>query len=102
MPLVIQNYECGGTSVVSQHSKTAIHVNNEKQMRSQRTFKTIAGSLIGCFKPSTKHQVLNAAVLQVLNMVDKNHSFSSANGGSDRFKKCSRTRKLLRNILKKK
>ena len=35
-------------------------------------------------------------------MVDKNHSFSSANGDSDRFKKCSRTRNLLRNILKKK
>ena len=30
----------GVISDVNQHSKTAIHVKNEKQMRSQRTFKT--------------------------------------------------------------
>ena len=81
---------------------TFVGINIEKQMRSQHTFKTSAGSLTGCSKPATKHQILNAAILQVLNMVNKNHSFSSANGGSDRFKKCSRTRKLLRSILKKK
>ena len=58
----------GGISDVNQHSKTAIYVKNEKQMRSQRTFKTSAGSLTGCSKPTT----------------------------------CPRTRRLLRNILKKK
>ena len=77
----------GGISDVNQHTKTAIQVKNEKQMRSQRTFKTSAGSLTGCFKPTTKDQILNAEILQALNMVDKNHSFSSANGDSDRFKK---------------
>ena len=72
---------------MNQHSKTAIHVKNEKQMRSQRMFKTSAGLLTGCSKPTTKDQILNAEILQALNMVDKNHSFSSANGDSDRFKK---------------
>ena len=77
----------GGISDLKQHSKIAIHVKNEKQMRSQRTFKTSAGSLTGCSKPTTKGQILNAEILQALNMVDKNHSFSSANGDSNRFKK---------------
>ena len=77
----------GGISDVNQHSKTAIHGKNEKQMRSQRTFKTSTGSLTGCSKPTTKDQILNAEILQAPNMVDKNHSFSSANGDSDRFKK---------------
>ena len=57
----------GGISDVNQHSKTAIDVRNEKQMRSQRTFKISSGSLTRCSKPTT----------------------------------CSRTRRLLRNILKK-
>ena len=64
-PFSIRN---GGILDVNQHSKTAIHVKNEKQIRSQRTFKTSANSLTGCRKPTT----------------------------------CSRTRKLPRNILKKK
>ena len=41
-------------SDVSQHSKTAIHLKNEKQMRSQCTFKTSPGSLTGSSKPTTK------------------------------------------------
>ena len=56
-------------------------------MRSQHTFKISGGPLTGCSKPTTKDQILNAEILQALNMVDKNHSFSSANGDSDRFKK---------------
>ena len=56
-------------------------------MRSQRTFKTSAGSLTGCSKPTTKDQILNAEILQALNILDKNHSYSSANGDSSRFKK---------------
>ena len=79
----------GGISNLNQHSKTAIHAKNERQIRSQHTFKTSAGSLTGCPKPTTKDQILNAEILQALNMVDKNHSFSSANGDSDRFKKMS-------------
>ena len=43
--------------------------------------------LTGCSKPTTKDQILNAEILHALNIVDKNHSFSSANGNSDRFKK---------------
>ena len=77
----------GGILDVNQHSKTAIHVKNEKQMRSQHTFKTSGGPLTACSKPATKDQILNAEILQALNMVDKNHSFSSANGDSDRLKK---------------
>ena len=46
-----------------------------------------------------KDQILNAEIFQAFNMVDKNHSFSSASGGSDRLKKCSQTPKLLQNIL---
>ena len=71
-------------------------------MRSQRTFQTSACSLTGCSEPTTKDQILNAEILQALNIVNKNQSFSSANGDKDRFKKCSRTCKLLRNILRKK
>ena len=56
-------------------------------MRSQHTFKTTAGSLTGCSKPTTKDQILNAEILQALNKVDKNHLFSSANGDSGRLKK---------------
>ena len=56
-------------------------------MRLQRTFKTSGGPLIGCSKSTTKDQILNAEIMQALNMVDKNYSFSSANGDSDRFKK---------------
>ena len=77
----------GGILDVNQHSKTAIHVKNEKQMRSQHTFKTSGGPLTGCSKPTSKDQILNAEILQALNMVDKNHSFSSVNGDSNRFKK---------------
>ena len=89
----------GGISDVTQHSKTPIHVKNEKQMRSQCTFKTSAAPSTGCSKPTTKDQILNADFLQVttkdqiLNVdflqvlnLDKNHSFSSANGDSGRFK----------------
>ena len=53
----------GGISDVKQHSKTAIHDKNEKQIRSQRTFKTSAGSLTGCLKPTTKDQIPNAEIL---------------------------------------
>ena len=77
----------GYISDLNKHSNTAIHVKNEKQIRSQRTSKTSAGSLTGCSKPTTKNQILNAEIWQTLNMVDKNHSFSSVNGDSDRFKK---------------
>ena len=49
--------------------------------------KPVLVLLTGCSKPTTKDQILNAEILQALNMVDKNHSFSSANGDSDRFKK---------------
>ena len=77
----------GGISDVNQHSKTAIHGKNEKQMRSQRTFKTSTGSLTRCSKSTKKDQILNAEILQAPTMVDKNHSFSSANSDSDRFKK---------------
>ena len=77
----------GGILDVNQHSKTAIHVKNEKQMRSQHTFKTSGGPLTACSKPTTKDQILNAEILQALNMVDKNHSSSSVNGDSNRFKK---------------
>ena len=77
----------GYISDLNKHSNTAIHVKNEKQMRSQRMSKTSAGSLTGCSKPTTKDQILNAEIWQTLNMVDKNHSFSSVNGDSDRFKK---------------
>ena len=76
-----------GISDMSQHSKTAIHVKNEKQMRSQCTFKTSAGSLTGCSKATTKDQILKAEILQALNMEDKNDSFSSENGDGDWFKK---------------
>ena len=34
-----------------------------------------------------KDQILNAEILQAVNMVDKNHLFSSVNVDSDRFKK---------------
>ena len=77
----------GGISDVNQHSKTAIHVKNEKQMRSQHSFKTSGGPLTGCSKPTMKDQILNAEILQAVNMMDKNHSFSSVNGDSNRFKK---------------
>ena len=77
----------GGISDENQHSKTAIHVKNEKQTRSQRTLKTSASSLTGCSKPTTRDQIVNAEILQALNIVNKNHPFSSANGDSDRFKK---------------
>ena len=66
-------------------------------MRSQCTFKTSAGSLTGRSKPTTKDQIL-----QALNMVDKNHSFSSGMVTVVGSKKCSWACKLLRNILKKK
>ena len=44
----------GGILDVNQHSQTPIHITNEKQMRSQHTFKTSGGSLTGCSKPTTK------------------------------------------------
>ena len=72
---------------LNQHSQTAIHIKNEKQMRSQRTFKTSGGPLTGCSKPTTKDQILNAEILQALNMVDKNYLFSLSKDDSDRFKK---------------
>ena len=65
-----------GISDVSQHSKAAVNVKNEKQVRSQCTFKTNAGSLTGCSKPTTNDQILKAEILQALNMGDKNDSFS--------------------------
>ena len=44
----------GGVLDMNQHSQTAIHIKNEKQMRSQRMFKTSGGSLTGCSKPTRK------------------------------------------------
>ena len=55
-------------------------------MSSQLTFKTSAGSLTECSKSTRKDRILNVEIWQALNMVDKNYSFSSANGDSDRFK----------------
>ena len=70
-------------SDVNQHSKTAIHLKNEKQMRSHRMFKTRTGSLTLCSKPTKKNQILNVEIWQALNVVDKNHSFSSATGSKN-------------------
>ena len=67
---------------VNQHSKTEVHVKNEKQMRSQCTYKTSTSSLTGCSKPNFEGRNLAG-----FNMVDKYHSSSSANGDSERFKK---------------
>ena len=64
---------------MNQYSKTAIHVKNEKQMRSQ--------CMSGCSKPTAKDQILKVEILQALNMGDKSYSFSLVNGDSDRFKK---------------
>ena len=50
----------GGISDVNQNSKSAIHLKNEKQMRSQLMFKTSAGSLTVCSKPTKKNQILKA------------------------------------------
>ena len=47
------------------------------------------------FQTYNEDQILNTEILQALNMVNKNHSFSSVNSDSNRFKKCSRTCKLL-------
>ena len=58
-----------------------------RNMRSQCTFKASTGSLTGCSKPTMKDQILNAEILQAPNIVDKNHSFSSVNVDSDKFKR---------------
>ena len=63
--LIIRN---GGISDVNQHSKTAIYIKIEKQMSSQRMFQTSVCSLTGCSEPTTKDQILNAEILEALNM----------------------------------
>lgn len=77
----------GGISDVNQHSKTALHIKNEKQMNSQRTITSCAGPSPGISRPATKDQLLNAEILQALNIVDTNQSFSSSNGDSERFRR---------------
>ena len=91
-----------GISDVSQHSKTAIHLKNEKQMRSQCTFKTSPGSLTGSSKPTTKDKFwrqkscrLQTWELKMTRSLQRMVIVTDS-------KKCSRTCKLLRNILKKK
>ena len=60
---------------------------NERLMKIQRVFSSTGASFVGATSSilKRKEQITNAEVLQALNMVDSNHSFSFTNGDSDRF-----------------
>ena len=78
-----------GISDVNQHSKIAIHVKNEKQWDHSACLKNQNQSWFfnRMFQTYNKRPNLKVETLQTLNMEDKNYSFCSTSGDSDRFKK---------------
>ena len=62
-----------------------------KNMPNQNSIVSVSGSLKLAKSPlqesfNKEHEVARAEVLQAIHLVTSNHSFSSTNGVSDRFK----------------
>ena len=81
----------GGISQVKAHEKTGKHTKAVESFKTQSTFSSNGNSsLILSRKDSfsnftEEEKVLNAEILQAFSIVDKTHSFSSADGDNERF-----------------
>jgi hypothetical protein len=81
----------GGISQVKAHERTGRHNKAVESFKTQSTFSSNGkSSLILSRKESSSNfteeeKVLNAEVLQALSIVNKTHSFSSADGDNEKF-----------------
>ena len=84
-----------GKSQIKHHESTDIHEKNEKRLSgktSQRVLTTQgASNTIGLSQESTvlsfADQVLNAEILEALDVVESNHSFASTNGDNNKVRR---------------
>ena len=79
----------GGISDVRQHSKTDKHVKNQELMKGQRAFMNDSFQLSGSSSPSLSNheKVCKTGIIEPLDLVDKNQSFSSCNGDGEKYRK---------------
>lgn len=79
----------GGASDIKQHSQTDKHVKNQELMKGQRGFINDSFQLSGSSSPSlsNREKVCQAEIIELLDLVDKNQSFSSCNGDGERYRK---------------
>ena len=83
----------GGLAAIKRHEGTDLYKNNVDnfERRPQRTLQANADGevVMSANQPSIlkQDQVLTAEVLQVLKMIEKNHSFKSADGDNLLFQK---------------
>ena len=83
-----------GISQVRRHATSKSHQEKDKLlsgMTKQRVLVTQKDSRIGLSQESSSfsfsEQVLNAEIVEALDVVDSNYSFSSTNGNSDKIKR---------------
>ena len=79
----------GGISDIRQHSKTDKHVKNKDLMKGQRGFMSDSFHLSGSSSPSLSNheKVCKAEINELLDLVDKNQSFSSCSGDGEKYRK---------------
>ena len=78
-----------GISDIRQHSKTDKHVKNQELMKGQRGFINDSFQLSGSSSPSLSNheKVCKTGIIEPLDLVDKNQSFSSCNGDGEKYRK---------------
>jgi hypothetical protein len=78
----------GGVSDIKQHSNTDKHIKKDESMKGQRGFQNGSFQLSGepSSSLSSQEKILKAEIIEVLDMVDKNQSFSSCNGDGERYR----------------
>ena len=79
----------GGISGIRQHSKTDKHGKNQELMKAQRGFMNDSFQLSRSRSPSRSNheKVCKAEIIELLDLVDKNQSFSSCNGDGEKYRK---------------
>ena len=77
----------GGISDIRQHSKTDKHGKNQELMKGQRGFMNDSFQLSGSSSPSLSNheKVCKAEIIELLDLVDKNQSFSLCNGDGEKY-----------------
>ena len=79
----------GSTSDIRQHNKTDKDVKKQELMKGQRGFMNDSFQLSGSSSPSLSNheKVCKAEIIELLDLVDKNQSFSSCNGDGEKYRK---------------
>ena len=74
-------------SLISDSTVKQKHVKNQELMKGQRGFMNDSFQLSGSSSPSLSNheKVCKAEIIELLDLVDKNQSFSSCNGDGEKY-----------------